>query len=89
MALSATCIEKVDIRDGRVTQSDFHDYPILRFNQVPEIKTVLLSSPDEEIGGCGEPPVPPLAPALTNAIFAATGVRVRKLPLVEEGWELV
>ncbi len=88
MALSAAMFERIDVAAGAVTQSNFHDYPILRFGQAPEIRCEILSSPSEKLGGCGEPPVPPLAPALTNAIFAATGERVRRLPLSLEGWRL-
>lgn len=88
LGLSATAYESITIRDGRVVQSNFHDYPLLRFPQMPEVNMVIVDSPQERVGGAGEPPVPPLAPALTNAIFAATGKRVRRLPLSASGWTL-
>ena len=69
---------------GRVDQSNFHDYPALRMMEMPPVETLLLPSGDRYLkrwGGIGEPGVPPLAPALTNAIFAATGKRIRSLPL--------
>jgi len=88
MGLSAAMFERVTLTDGAVTQSSFHDYPILRFAQVPDIRVVLVDSPAEELGGAGEPALPPLAPALCNAIFAATGERIRRLPLALHGWTL-
>jgi isoquinoline 1-oxidoreductase beta subunit len=63
-----------------VEQSNFHDYRILRMNEMPEVETVLVPS-GGFWGGVGEMPVPPLAPALCNAIFAATGQRIRSLPV--------
>jgi isoquinoline 1-oxidoreductase beta subunit len=81
MALSAATGERITIADGRVQQRNFGDYPLLRMAQAPRIDVVLLSSPDATVGGVGEPPVPGVAPALANAIFAATGRRVRKLPI--------
>ncbi|MGH8429679.1 MAG: hypothetical protein ACREUF_04660, partial [Solimonas sp.] len=68
---------------GRVQQSNFHDYPVVRMAQAPQIDVEILESPAEAIGGIGEPPVPPAAPALANAIFAATGKRIRELPLAK------
>ncbi|MBB6093785.1 isoquinoline 1-oxidoreductase beta subunit [Povalibacter uvarum] len=88
LGLSATAYESISVRDGRVVQSNFHDYPLLRFPQMPEVNVVIVDSPQERVGGAGEPPVPPLAPALTNAIFAATGERIRRLPLSASGWTL-
>jgi isoquinoline 1-oxidoreductase beta subunit len=89
MGLSAAMFERISLADGGIAQSNFHDYPILRFGQVPQIHCEILESPTEKLGGAGEPPLPPLAPALTNAIFAATGERPRRLPLSLEGWRLV
>jgi isoquinoline 1-oxidoreductase subunit beta len=89
LALSAAALESVSVLDGQVEQSNFHDYPLLRLPQMPDVEVVILESPGEAIGGVGEPPVPPLAPALTNALFAATGERVRALPLTAADWTLV
>jgi isoquinoline 1-oxidoreductase subunit beta len=69
----------VDIRAGAVTQSNFHDFPLLRIGEVPAVEVVLIDS-DARPGGVGEPAVPGVAPAVCNAIFAATGVRIRDLP---------
>ncbi|AWB65135.1 xanthine dehydrogenase family protein molybdopterin-binding subunit [Saccharobesus litoralis] len=71
---------KIDFKQGAVKQSNFHDYPPLRINQCPKIEVVIIES-DHAPGGVGEPGVPPVAPSVTNAIFAATGKRYRKLPL--------
>lgn len=79
--LSAALKPPVTIEDGRVVQSNFHDLPVLRINEVPPIEVVLINSPEAPTG-VGEVGLPPLAPALANAIFAATGQRLRNLPLV-------
>jgi isoquinoline 1-oxidoreductase beta subunit len=82
--LIAALVGEITLTEGRVDQSNFHDYPALRMNEMPPVETYLVPSGDKYIkkwGGIGEPGVPPLAPALVNAIFAATGRRVRSLPL--------
>jgi isoquinoline 1-oxidoreductase beta subunit len=78
--LSAALKQRIDFDAGRVRQSNFHDYPMLRMHEAPEITTVIVPS-EERPTGVGELAVPPTAPALANAIFAATGVRLRRLPL--------
>jgi isoquinoline 1-oxidoreductase beta subunit len=79
MALS-TCIgEAITLDQGAVVQSNFHDYPLLKLAEAPEVDVHFLES-DASMGGLGEPGVPPTAPALANAIFAATGTRIRQLP---------
>jgi isoquinoline 1-oxidoreductase beta subunit len=88
-ALSAAALGEITIADGRVQQSNFHDYPVVRMAQAPQVDVEILESPAEAVGGVGEPPVPPLAPAVANAIFAATGTRVRRLPLSASGFRLV
>jgi isoquinoline 1-oxidoreductase subunit beta len=79
-ALSAALYGQITFEKGRVQQSNFHDYPVLRFDEMPHVETHIVKSSDS-MGGVGEPAVPPLAPAVTNAIFAATGRRVRRLPI--------
>ncbi|MGV7211353.1 molybdopterin cofactor-binding domain-containing protein [Oxalobacteraceae bacterium A2-2] len=79
--LSAALYGNISIRDGKVEQSNFHDYPVLRLAQAPEVETVILPS-DQPPEGMGEPAVPPLAPAVANAVFKLTGQRLRSLPLV-------
>jgi CO/xanthine dehydrogenase Mo-binding subunit len=81
MALSAATGEKITLVHGRVAQRNFSDYPLLRMADAPQVDVVLLSSPDAPVGGVGEPPVPGIAPALANAVFAATGRRLRSLPM--------
>lgn len=78
--LTAALYGRVSIEGGRVAQSNFHDYPMLRMNQAPEVEVVLVPSGDAP-GGVGEPGLPPIAPAVTNALFALTGQRVRELPI--------
>jgi len=65
-----------------VEQSNFHDYPILRIHEAPEIFVTILNS-GQPMGGAGEPGTPPIAPAVVNAIFAASGKRVRRLPIAK------
>jgi isoquinoline 1-oxidoreductase beta subunit len=79
-AMTALLYGEITIKDGRVEQGNFHDYEMLRIDEMPRVETVIASS-GGFWGGVGEPAVPPLAPAVCNAIFAATGKRVRSLPL--------
>jgi len=78
--LSAALFGEITIEGGRVVQSNFHDYPVLRMSEAPRVEVVLAPSGDPP-GGVGEPGVPPIAPAVTNAIFALTGQRIRDLPI--------
>ena len=66
---------------GKINQSNFHDYPVARINQAPMDTRVYIAESDAPPAGVGEPGVPPFAPALCNAIFAATGKRIRELPI--------
>lgn len=79
-ALSAALLSEITIAQGRVVQKNFRDYPMIHLADAPRIRTAFLRS-DAPLGGLGEPGVPPLAPALANAIFAACGIRVRQLPI--------
>jgi isoquinoline 1-oxidoreductase beta subunit len=78
--LSAALHGEITIKDGRVEQTNFGDYPVLRIHEAPRIHVGLVKSP-EAPGGIGEPGTSCVMPALTNAIFAATGKRIRKLPV--------
>ena len=78
--LSAALHGEITFRDGRVEQSNFHDYPILRLLEMPRVEVHIAKS-NEKMGGVGEPGTPPIAPAVANAVFAATGKRLRRLPL--------
>ena len=79
-ALTAALFGEITIKNGAAEQSNFNDYEMLRIDGMPKVETVIVPSGDFW-GGVGEPPVPPLAPALCNAIFAAIGKRIRSLPL--------
>ena len=78
--LSAALYGEITIKDGAVAQSNFHDYSSLRMSKAPTIETHIINS-GEVMGGAGEPGTPPIAPALANAIFNATGERIRQLPI--------
>ncbi len=77
--LAAAMMGEITVKDGEVQQRNFHNYPSMRFNQAPDIEVQVLENGDQ-VRGIGEPGVPPAAPALGNAIFAATGKRIRELP---------
>ncbi len=78
--LSLALYGNITVRDGAIEQGNFDDYPLLRLAETPEIHIHLIES-TELPGGVGEPGLPPVAPALTNAIFAASGRRIRELPV--------
>lgn len=80
MGLSATFLEQVRFEEGRVASTNFDRYKILRFSHTPEIEVFVVPS-KEPVGGAGEPGLPSVAPAVTNAIFAACGIRFRSLPV--------
>ena len=80
--LTAALHGEISFSNGRVVQSNFHDYPIVRINEAPEIEVAIINS-GEQMGGAGEPGTPPIAPAVANAIHAATGKRVRRLPITK------
>jgi isoquinoline 1-oxidoreductase beta subunit len=82
--LSAALEEAVTLEAGRVQQSNFNTYKPLRFNRMPEVEVYIVAS-DENPSGVGEPGVPPIAAAVANAVFAATGRRFRRLPLLDAG----
>ena len=83
--LSAAFTEAITVQRGQVEQANFDDYPILRIDQMPEVRVHIMDN-DKEPGGVGEPGTPPIAPAVANAILAATGEPVRKLPLPRSGF---
>lgn len=78
--LTAALKGEITIKDGRVEQSNFHDYPLLRIDEMPEVDVHIVPS-REAPSGVGEPGTPPIAPAVANAVFAATGRPVRRLPI--------
>ncbi|MGH8010905.1 MAG: molybdopterin cofactor-binding domain-containing protein [Candidatus Binataceae bacterium] len=78
--LTAALMSKITLKHGRVRESNFDDYPVLRINQMPRVEVHIVPS-NEPPGGIGEPGTPPIAPAVCNALFAATGKRIRNLPI--------
>ena len=78
--LSAAMLGEITIEQGRVVESNFHDHQMIRLRDAPLIDVEFIRS-GAHVGGLGEPGVPPVAPAVTNAIFAATGIRLRDLPI--------
>ena len=80
--LSAAMYGEITIQDGAVVESNFHDYRSLRMSDAPTIESHIINS-GHELGGGGEPGTPGIAPALANAVYAASGIRVRSLPLMK------
>jgi isoquinoline 1-oxidoreductase beta subunit len=78
--LSAALHSQLTFKDGRVQQSNFHDYRVLRLNEMPTVEVHIVPS-DAPPSGVGEPGTPPIAPAVANAVFALSGQRLRRLPL--------
>jgi len=85
--LSAAFYGEITIKDGAVEQSNFNDYRLIQLAQMPKIDVIILESGDKP-GGVGEEAVGPVAPAVANALFAATGRRIRQLPLSKAGFSL-
>ncbi|UCC83066.1 MAG: xanthine dehydrogenase family protein molybdopterin-binding subunit [Gemmatimonadota bacterium] len=83
IGLTAALKAEITIDEGRVVQGNYNDYPLLRIDEMPEIEVHYVKS-DVNPTGVGEPPLPPIAPAVANAIFAASGVRVRRMPIRPE-----
>ncbi|MCL5123081.1 MAG: xanthine dehydrogenase family protein molybdopterin-binding subunit [Deltaproteobacteria bacterium] len=83
MAISVALKERVSFKNGGVATSSFSDYPILTMSEIPRIEGHIITN-NEKIGGVGEPCVPPVAPAIANAVFAATGLRLRSLPMTAD-----
>jgi len=81
--LTAALYGAITFKDGRVEQGNFDDYPLLRLDETPQIEVHLVPS-SEDPGGIGEPGVPPIAPAVANALFSLSGARVRSLPLTPD-----
>ena len=81
--LSAALFSEITFKNGRVEQSNFHNYKLIRMKHMPVVEVYIMPS-EEKPGGVGEPGVPPVAPAVANAVFAVTGKRIRRLPIRAE-----
>ena len=81
--LAAMLHSQITLKDGVVEQSNFHNYPMLRIGEMPRVEVHIVASAEPPTG-VGEPGTPPVAPAVANAIFAAAGKRIRKLPLGDQ-----
>ena len=81
--LTAALYDEITLKDGAVQQSNFHDYRMMRMDDAPDIAVQIINGAPDNLGGAGEPGLPPAAPALANAIFAASGKRIRELPIAK------
>jgi isoquinoline 1-oxidoreductase beta subunit len=86
--LSAALYGQITFKNGEVEQYNFPQYEVVRMNVAPNVQNHIMDN-DEFPGGVGEPSTPPAAPALANAIFSATGERIRSLPLMKHGYSFV
>jgi isoquinoline 1-oxidoreductase beta subunit len=84
MGTSAALLEEITVKDGRIEAGNFDRYPLLRMSEAPDVETILLEAPDGKPRGLGEPPIGPIAPAIANAFFALTAVRLRHLPMTSD-----
>jgi len=80
MALTAATKNGITFKNGQTQQTNFHNNPIVRINEMPEVEVHIIADGGPTIKGVGEPGIPPFAPALANAIFSATGKRIRRMP---------
>jgi isoquinoline 1-oxidoreductase beta subunit len=85
--LTGALLGEISLKDGAVVQKNFDSYPLLKLAQTPKIEVSILQS-DAPVGGVGEEGVPPVAAAVANALFSATGVRLRSMPLMRQGFTL-
>ncbi len=84
MGTSAALQEEITVKDGRLEAGNFDRYPLLRMADAPDVETILIEAPDGKPRGLGEPPIGSIAPAIGNAFFALTGVRLRRLPMTPD-----
>jgi isoquinoline 1-oxidoreductase beta subunit len=87
--LSALFMQECTVKDGRIVQSNFHEYNSMRLAQMPKVETVLNATGGDTWGGIGEPTICVAAPAVLNAFYRATGKRIRSVPLKNHGIEMV
>ena len=87
--LSASFLQECTVKDGRIAQSNFHDYPSMRIAQMPKVETIVMPTGGTVWGGIGEPTICVAAPAVLNAFYKATGKRIRSVPAKNHNIELV
>ena len=87
--LSALFMQECTVRDGRIVESNFHEYPAMRLAQMPKVETIIIQGGGDTWGGIGEPTICVAAPAVLNALYRATGKRYRDVPLKNHGIEMV
>jgi isoquinoline 1-oxidoreductase subunit beta len=87
--LSALFMQECTVKDGRIEQTNFHDYPSMRIAQMPKVETIIIEGGGPVWGGIGEPTICVAAPAVLNALYRATGKRLRSVPLKHHGFEMV
>ena len=88
MGLGGALFEQIEFADGKINNPSFSDYRLPRFRDTPALETVLLDRKDLQSEGAGETPIIAIAPAVGNAIFSATGIRLRSMPMVPDGLEV-
>jgi isoquinoline 1-oxidoreductase beta subunit len=82
--VGSALIEELTVKDGRLSATNFSDYPLLTIRQAPEVVTTIIENRTEGPYGMGEPPIGPVAAAIGNAVFAATGKRLRRIPFTAD-----
>jgi len=87
--LSALFFQECTVKDGRIEQTNFHQYNSMRIAQMPQVEAILMPTGGPVWGGVGEPTICVAAPAVLNAFYKATGKRIRSVPLKNHGIELV
>jgi isoquinoline 1-oxidoreductase len=85
MAVGGALFESIDFGNGRILNAHFSQYRVPRFNDMPKVEAVLVDRKDQPSAGAGETPIVGVAPAIANAIFAASGERLRAMPLLRRG----
>lgn len=78
-------LQEISLRNGRVDQSNYHQHPLVKMSQTPPIEVHWIKSNNSPTG-LGEPALPPILPAIANAVFTATGERIRTMPMTKQGF---
>jgi isoquinoline 1-oxidoreductase beta subunit len=82
-------MQECTVKDGRIEQTNFHQYQSMRLAQMPKVETIIVQGGGDTWGGIGEPTICVAAPAVLNALYRATGKRIRSVPLKNHGFEMV